>query len=230
MDKEKTLELFYKQKELLDNFLVRDAISKEQYETSLTGLITKMNIAKEDLDIIITSRLILRKWRIEDAPSMFKYACEPEVGLPCGWKPHENVQESERIIKAFIDHHPYCYAICLRGDIEHPIGSIELNLHTSLCRSEDECELGYWIGKPYWGNGFLPEAGKALVKYGFEVLKYNAIWCGYYEGNNKSKRAQEKIGFVYQRTEENTDVPQLNEVRTANVSLLTKERWVSLNS
>ena len=229
-EREKIVELFYKQKETLDSFLERDAISKEQYDISLNGLITKMGITNEELDRIVTKRLVLRKWRIEDAPSMFKYASDPAIGIPCGWKPHTNVEESKRIINAFIDHHPYCYAICLKEDVEHPIGCIELNLKTSLCRSEDECELGYWLGKPYWGNGYVPEAAKSLVKYGFEILGYNAIWCGYKDGNTKSQRAQEKVGFEYQRTIDNWVVEQLNEVRIAHVSLLTKEKWLSLNN
>ena len=228
-EREKIVELFYKQKETLDNFLERDAISKEQYDISLNGLISKMGITKEELDRIVTKRLVLRKWRIEDAEDMFKYACNPAVGPICGWPAHKDIEESKRIINAFIDHHPYCYAICLKEDVDHPIGSIELNIKSDLTDKKDECELGYWLGQPYWGNGYMPEAANALVKYGFEVLGYNAIWCGYYDGNNKSKRAQEKVGFEYQRTNNNSPVPQLNEIRVAHVSLLTKERWLSLN-
>ena len=228
-EREKIVELFYKQKETLDSFLERDAISKEQYDISLNGLITKMGITKEELDRIVTKRLVLRKWRIEDAPSMFKYASDPAVGIPCGWPAHKNIEESKSIINAFI-RRPYCYAICLKEDIDHPIGCIELNLKTSLCRSENECELGYWLGKPYWGNGYVPEASKALLKYGFEVLGYNVIWCCYHDGNNKSRRVQEKIGFEYQRTVDNYVVEQLNTVRIAYVSLLTKEKWLNLNS
>ena len=51
------------------------------------------------------------------------------------------------------------------------------------------------------------------------------VWCGYYEGNTKSKRVQEKCGFRYQWTTEEVDVPLLHEKRTGHVSCLTKEQW-----
>ena len=55
------------------------------------------------------------------------------------------------------------------------------------------------------------------------------VWCAYYDGNVKSKRAQEKIGFKYQRTAENVDVPLLNEKRTGHINSLTKAEWEELN-
>ena len=58
---------------------------------------------------------------------------------------------------------------------------------------DDECELGYWLGEPFWGRGYMPEAAYALMKRGFETLEMTTIWCGYYDGNKKSKRVQEKL-------------------------------------
>ena len=51
------------------------------------------------------------------------------------------------------------------------------------------------------------------------------IWAGYYEGNVKSKRVQEKCGFRYQWRSEDVDVPLMHEVRTGHVSSLTKDQW-----
>ena len=45
-------------------------------------------------------------------------------------------------------------------------------------------------------RGLIPEAVRELMRYGFENLKLNKIWCGYFDGNEKSKRVQEKCGFV----------------------------------
>ena len=182
-----------------------------------------------DKEIIIkTERLILRKWRIEDAPYMFKYASDSDVGPKAGWKPHKNIEESKRIIERFIDHHPYNFAICLKEDINHPIGSVELKVETDMSDRDDEYELGYWLGKPYWGNGYMPEAGKALIAFGFNEIKLNAIWCGYYDGNINSKRAQEKMGFIYHHTSDNLYVKNFDEYRTGYVSLLTKSNWQDL--
>jgi len=53
----------------------------------------------------------------------------------------------------------------------------------------------------------------------------NRIWCGYYDGNEKSRRVQEKLGFVYHHTTEGLEVKQLGEIRTGHVMLMTRETW-----
>ena len=53
----------------------------------------------------------------------------------------------------------------------------------------------------------------------------NRIWCGYYDGNEKSRRVQEKLGFVYHHTTEGLEVKQMNEIRTGHVMLMTREQW-----
>ena len=179
----------------------------------------------KDAPTLETKRLILRKWTYDDAPSMFKYASDPDVGPRAGWPPHKTVDDSITIISHFLDHHPYCYAICLKDDVAHPIGSVELKTKTDLTDKDDELELGYWLGKPFWGNGYMPEAARAVLKFGFETLGLSAVWCGFYDGNLKSRRVQEKLGFVYHHTSQNVPVPALDETRTGHVSLLTRENW-----
>ena len=171
-----------------------------------------------------TKRLILRPWREEDAESLYAYAKDPEVGPPAGWPPHTSVGNSRYIIKEFLSA-PETYAVCLKDG--KPIGSIGLKLkgYTDMTDRKDECELGYWIGKPYWGQGLIPEAARELLRYAFENLKMRAVWCGYYEGNEKSHRVQQKLGFVYQYTTHDLDLPLLGEKRTGHTSLLTKGQW-----
>lgn len=70
------------------------------------------------------------------------------------------------------------------------------SLHIAQLKSE-EAEIGYWIGKPYWGQGLSPEAVKALLPRCFNELGIDIVWCGYYEGNDRSKRVVEKCGFIY---------------------------------
>lgn len=76
----------------------------------------------------------------------------------------------------------------------------------------------------------MPEAAREMIRHGFEDLNMSAIWCGYYEGNAKSKRVQEKCGFAYVRTTEGLDVPLMGEKCTGHSSILTKEKWQSLQS
>lgn len=172
-----------------------------------------------------TDRLILRKWAEADAQSLFEYAKDPDVGPIAGWPPHKSVEESLDVIRNVLNGEE-CYAICEKGK-NKAIGAIELMLkgRTDRLKRDDECELGYWLGKPFWGRGYMPEAAREIIRRGFEELGMNTIWCGYYDGNRKSKRVQEKLGFVHHHTSENVPVPLLGEVRTEHVNILTREHW-----
>ena len=181
-------------------------------------------LKKSGINIIETERLILRPWQEDDAEALYKYASDPDIGPPAGWPPHTSVENSRDIIRTVFAA-PETYAVCLNDGI--PIGSIGLKLKgsTDMTDRDDECELGYWIGKPFWGQGLIPEASRALLQYAFDNLGMRAVWCGYYEGNEKSKRVQEKLGFVYQYTTAGLEVTLVNEIRTGHTNLMTKERW-----
>ena len=172
-----------------------------------------------------TERLILRRWEESDAEDLYEYARDPEVGPPAGWPPHQSVDESREVIQTVFSGRE-CYAICLKED-GRAIGAIELMLNgnTRMTDRDDECELGFWLGKPFWGRGIMPEAVKEMLRHAFEDCGMRKVWIGYYEGNTKSKRVQEKCGFRYQWKSENVDVPLLQEKRTGHVSLMTKEDW-----
>ena len=174
---------------------------------------------------IETERLLLRPFAEADAADLYKYAKNPEVGPAAGWPPHGSVEESRNIIRLVLNG-PESYGICKKED-GRVIGAMALMLNGDerLAEGEDECELGYWIGRPFWGQGLIPEAAKALLRRAFTELGMQRVWCGYYEGNEKSKRVQEKLGFRHEKTLQEVDVPLLNEVRTEHVSLLSREAW-----
>ena len=172
--------------------------------------------------ILQTERLVLRPWREEDAEHLYRYAKDPEVGIPAGWAPHGSVEESRRILRE-VFFAPEIYAVCLKSE-DVPIGCIGFH-RDDLAEEDDEYELGYWIGKPFWGQGLIPEAAREMLRHAFSELGMERIWCGYYEGNEKSRRVQEKLGFVHQRTTEGLLVEALGEIRTGRSALMTKDRW-----
>lgn len=181
---------------------------------------------------LYTDRLILRKWEESDAESMYELCKDPDIGPIAGWPPHQSVEDSRNIIRNALNG-AEAYAICLKED-NKAIGCIELKLYggnmNDLAQNYDECELGYWLGKPYWGQGIMPEAGRELLRHAFEDVEFEKVWCGYYDGNNKSKRVQEKLGFKFQWTSEGVDVPLMHETRTGHVNLMTKEDWEELKT
>ena len=176
-------------------------------------------------DVLMTQRLILRRWNQKDAEDLYRYACDPDVGPIAGWPPHKSIDESRAVIRDVLNGRE-AYAICLKED-GRAIGAIELKLngHTDLTDRDDECEMGYWLGKPFWGRGIVPEAVTEMLRRAFEDIGMQKVWVGYYEGNSKSKRVQEKCRFRFQRKSEGVDVPLMQEKRTGYVSSLTKDQW-----
>jgi RimJ/RimL family protein N-acetyltransferase len=59
-------------------------------------------------------------------------------------------------------------------------------------------ELGYWIGVPFWGHGYATEAGRAVVRHGFENFKLNRIFAAHFEGNEASGNVLRKIGMKHE--------------------------------
>lgn len=170
-----------------------------------------------------TARLILRPWREDDAEILYKYASDPQVGPAAGWPAHKSVEESRSVIINVLSA-PETYALVLK-ETGLPVGSIGIKRDSLVKDPTTEAELGYWIGRDYWGQGLVPEAAELCLRRCFETLGCEKVWCGYYEGNEKSRRVQEKCGFRYYGRNENTLCPLLGEVRTEIVNLITRGDW-----
>lgn len=174
-----------------------------------------------------TKRLILRPWQESDAEVLYKYARNPNIGPIAGWPPHTSIANSQEIIRTVLSA-PETYAVVLKetGEAVGSIGvmSTESEIYSARM-TDDECEIGYWIGEPYWGQGLIPEAVNELLRHVFEDLRKTAVWCGYYDGNEKSMRVQEKCGFAYSHTEHNKPVPLLDDFRTEHFTKLTLNDW-----
>ena len=173
--------------------------------------------------LLETERLLLRPWQEADAEECYKYARDPRVGPMAGWPVHTGAENSRQIIRDVLSK-PEIYAIVLK-ETGLPVGSIGLHAYSGVATGDDEAELGYWLGVPYWGRGLVPEAAEALLRRAFSDLGLARVWCCYFEGNAKSRRVQEKLGFRYVRTIEDTPVPQLGETRKSYVNCLTAAEW-----
>ena len=175
--------------------------------------------------ILETGRLLLRAWCEADAEYLFEYAKDDRIGPIAGWPPHTSVENSREIIRDVLSA-PETYAVCLKDD-GRAIGSIGLMLgkQSNLDLPEDEGEIGYWIGVPFWGRGLIPEAVRELIRHAFADLGVKTLWCGYFDGNEKSKRCQEKCGFVYHHTNKDIHWALMDAIRTEHVTRLTKEEW-----
>lgn len=157
---------------------------------------------------------------------MFELAKEPEIGFWCGFEPHKSIKDSLFVLHNFLEIKG-AFAVCLKEN-GRIVGSIGLHFKedTYLTSKDDECELGYWIGMPYWRNGYATEAVTRVLEYAFADLNVSTIWSSHYDGNYKSKSVLEKLGFVFHHISSGADI---NKTKMTHIYKLTKEKWISLN-
>ena len=142
-----------------------------------------------------TERIHLRRWQESDAETLFKYASDPDIGPRAGWPPHQSVEDSLEVIWNFFSNEA-TWAIVL-NETNEPIGCIGYLPHTSsnIPIGENDCEVGYWVGKPYWNKGICTESLQLLLDYCTNVMHFENIWADYFTGNPASGRVMQKCGF-----------------------------------
>ena len=146
-----------------------------------------------------SDRLILRPWSFADLDDFYEYASVPDVGEMAGWPYHKNKEESKAILERFINNKK-TFAIVYKEN-NKVIGSVGVEFYASEDKLSEFFdyqgrEIGYVLAKDYWGKGLMPEAVKLVIDYLFNVLDYDFLLCGHYDRNNRSRRVQEKLGFI----------------------------------
>lgn len=177
--------------------------------------------------VLQTTRLRLRPWGEEDADALYRFARDPMVCEGAGFPPHQSPEDSRHVIRDILAV-PNSWAITLLGSNPYagPVGAIALRVGdaSSLGIPDDEADLGYWLGRPLWGEGYATEACRAVLSYGFRSLGLAAVWAAYYEGNERSRRVQDRLGLSpHHRNEGVTDAA--GRVRDENVQRITRSEW-----
>lgn len=142
-----------------------------------------------------TNRITLRPWRENDAEALFKYASDPEVGPRAGWPVHKSVEESLEVIRnIFTNDHTWAIELNETGEAIGCIGYYPSS-ESNIGIGEDDAEIGYWVGKPFWNKGICTEALRLMIDYCFKVKGFHTLWCDYFIDNPASGRVMEKCGF-----------------------------------
>ena len=154
-----------------------------------------------DLPLVLeTPRLVLRPLELGDADALFQYASDPEVSKMMSWDPHPDARETraflERMVAAREASTSTGWAITIDGK---PAGVISLDGITWQFRAwrVDRAEMGYWLGRPFWGKGYMTEAATAAVRFAFETLGLHKVTIGCVDGNDASRAIIEKLGFRF---------------------------------
>jgi [ribosomal protein S5]-alanine N-acetyltransferase len=150
--------------------------------------------------ILQTERLLLRPFRRQDIPALLPLIGAREVAattlrIPHPYTPEDAEKYLEYTAGVWERGEGARFGVFLR-DGERLCGGI--GLHAS--REHKHAELGYWIGVPFWGNGYCTEGAREVLKYGFGTLKLNRIHSGHFSNNPASGRILRKLGMKHEGT------------------------------
>ncbi len=173
--------------------------------------------------ILHTKRLILRPVQIDDLDDIYDYSCTLNVGPNAGWKPHESKEETLEIMNAIFLNQETVWGIAVK-ESGRIIGSI--GLVDDQKRQYDMVKmLGYAIGEAYWGQGFMSEAVKEVIKFGFEGLHLAAISAYCFPFNQRSKNIINKCNFDYEGTLQMAEKIYNGNIYDNECYLLTARRY-----
>jgi RimJ/RimL family protein N-acetyltransferase len=143
------------------------------------------------IPVLETERLVLRAPRLEDAKAVVVLAGDRRVAENTARIPHPYRMSDalEWITLVNADDSKQTFLITHAGT---PIGACGIDL-----RDGPTPELGYWLGAPYWGQGFATEAARAVIDHAFADLGHDALQAGARVSNPASRRVLEKCGFQW---------------------------------
>ena len=143
-----------------------------------------------------TQRLILRGWRESDVDDLHDIMKKPSV-IMGGWKPHANINVTLDVLNEYIENDDR-WAVALK-DSKKVIGCVRVcpdhNRGKFYAKS-----INYVLSEDYWGNGYMTEAIKPIIKYLFDELNIDLLSAFHIPDNIRSKTVLEKCGFEYETT------------------------------
>lgn len=177
-----------------------------------------------DIAPIATQRLHLRAPVRDDAPALVQLANDKGVASQLASMPHPYGPEDAAAFLKDIVPTQSNWAI-RRATDDAFMGVIGLFQRTP----DAPVELGYWLGRPYWGAGFATEAARSVIAFGFSMSDIDAVIAGYMDGNNASGRVLEKIGFLKTGRSPFKSRTLAREVMQTNMRL-DRSRWEAMAS
>lgn len=150
------------------------------------------------VSLIETERLILRKVKRSDADDFYVYASNPVVSRFLPWEPHQSIEDTKKvievIIKSYEQQEKLIWAIERKED-RKMIGTIDF---IKWLPKHGRAEIAYALSCDYWGMGYMPEAAKALLAFGFHDMGLNKIEAAILLDNHQSRSVLEKIGMSFE--------------------------------
>ena len=231
---------------VVDEDLLQDALAQSA-RVRPGALAPLLAASSAECPALETERLVLRPLTGEDVADVFAYCRDADVGNDAGWPPHRTMEDS-RIFVDVVASEPHVFGVfekvaegagaeessasrAFRAHAAVPvsatgpcIGSVGL-IADPQRRNPDCLMLGYALAKWAWGKGYMTEAAREVVRYGFEELRIPLLTCTHYLFNDRSRRVIEKCGFVREGTLHAAEASPDGIMRDVGMYFLTAEDW-----
>ncbi len=156
-----------------------------------------MNVADifSKLPVLTTERLLLRRLTAADLDNLFAYTSDPEVAKYIRRPLHHSRADAKAYFTTFLD--AYRQGDVAPWGIEHRRDRGIIGTCGFLYWSSEHArsQVYYALARPYWGQGYMPEAVRAVLTFGFETMQLNRIDGTCWVENAASARVLEKVGM-----------------------------------
>ena len=146
-------------------------------------------------DTIPANRLTLRRLALADAPALFEVFSHPEVMRYWSSLPQTNIAETQKMVERIQE--GYRDGRFLQLGLERHSDQALMGTCTlyAIHPQSRRAEIGYILGRPYWGSGYMNEALQALIRHAFGELRLNRLEADIDPRNLASQKTLERLGF-----------------------------------
>ncbi len=150
----------------------------------------------EKFPVLETNRLRLRRPMVRDIARIVQYADNPKIeemtlNMPYPYREKDAITWLETVNRGFDEQKHYIFAIC-KLPSDELMGGIGLKINQRFNRGE----LGFWLGEPFWNNGYITEAVQPILDFGFTALELNKVIAFHMDKNPASGRVMTKNGMI----------------------------------
>lgn len=174
-----------------------------------------------------TERLILREWRDEDLNDLVEGLNNLNVSRWLAFVPFPyTTEDAKKYIEKTKNSNDYEFAIVLKSE-NKVIGNVTLN---SISKLHGTAGGGIWINENYHGHGYGIEAFNKRIDFAFNHLELRRIENGYFDGNEASKKMQEKLGYKYEGCRRKKFISlATGNVEDEHINGLLREEWIDIS-
>lgn len=154
----------------------------------------------ENLPSLETDRLLLRKLTPSDAEAIYAYGSDPTVSEFVTWPTHQSIEDTQQFLDIILSLYESNQAVFWGIELKEEKRLIGTINYVSWQQNHHVGEIGYVLAQPYWRKGYMTEAAKQVIQFGFERMKLERVQAKCDVQNSGSENVMQKAGMSFEGT------------------------------